>query len=263
MDIYEGNNVNIKKMYKYKLEDLNKDEYEKYLKYLNFFFAKPHSKDKCNRAYMNGKYVLIDKTKSSKKITITPTEFVNIHSMYLELKEYCDLILFKINNLIETKSNITEDHRYEFDTLKKNYMSAKEKLKDIETINDDYYKEIETSFDKKINLSNEMAKYYQKRNDAYYKIEVFISESLKKKLIYMYKVNNKKIPSLSIINKVSKENGIPSIEIEKWFDWIESVYQYMSIKMNLNKLDDEIREIENNFDMNTKYMVIKKPVIEE
>jgi hypothetical protein len=93
-------------------------------------------------------------------------------------------------------------------------LNTKEKLKDIETINKDYYKNIEILYNKKIEKSNEMMNYYRKREESYSKIEVFISELLKKKLIYMFRINTKKIPSLSIINKVAKENNIPSIPIK-------------------------------------------------
>ena len=79
----------------------------------------------------------------------------------------------------------------------------------------------------------------------------------------MYKVNNKKIPQLAIINKVAKENNVPSAEIEKWFDWIESVHQYMVAKFEINKLDNTIDKMEDDYDLNTKYMIIKKPIIEE
>ncbi len=257
------NNVNIKKMYKYQLEDLDGAEYEKYLKYLNFFYAKPHSKDKCNREYINDKYVLIDKSKPNKKIIITPAQFINIQSLYIQLKKRCDEILFKITNIIETKNEITEANHREFDILKKEYISAKEKLKDIELINDEHYKKIEELFAKKIDLLNDMAKYYQKREESYSKIDVSIMEPLKRKLIYMYKVNNKKIPQLAIINKVAKENNVPSAEIEKWFDWIESVHQYMVAKFEINKLDNTIDKMEDDYDLNTKYMIIKKPIIEE
>jgi hypothetical protein len=76
----------------------------------------------------------------------------------------------QINNLIETKNNITEDNRKEFDLLKKEYLESKKKLIDIELINKEYYDEMEKLFSQKIEKSNQLAKYYQKRTEEYDKI---------------------------------------------------------------------------------------------
>ena len=112
--------IDIKEMYKYQLEELNSEEYIEYLKYLNFFFLKEHKKEKYTKEFMDGKYILADKQNPSKQIIITPSEFINIHKLYIELKKYSELILTKISFLIESKNNITEDNRKEFEYLKKN-----------------------------------------------------------------------------------------------------------------------------------------------
>jgi hypothetical protein len=78
-----------------------------------------------------------------------------------------------------------------------------------------------------------------------------------------FKENKNKIPPLIIINKIAKENQIKSNEIEKWFNWIETVYYYLLTKKDIIKLNDEINKKELNYDINTKYMIIKKPIIEE
>ena len=257
------NNTNIKNMYKYQLENLQKEEYQKYIDYLNIYFTKEYKKEKYNKEYLDGKYILIDKTNPKKKIEITPSQFLNINVLYLKLKENSDLILYKINNLIETKNNITEEHRKEFDLLKKEYLESKKKLIDIELINKNYYDEMEKLFSQKIEQSNQLAKYYQQRTEEYNKIEIFISEILKNKLMKYFKENKNKIPPLIIINKIAKENQIKSNEIEKWFNWIETVYYYLLTKKDIMKLNDEINKKELNYDINTKYMIIKKPVIEE
>jgi hypothetical protein len=90
-----------------------------------------------------------------------------------------------------------------------------------------------------------------------------ISEPLKTKLIKLFKDKNKKIPGISEINKIAKENSIPSKEIEKWFSWIESVYFYRLVKNELLEINKIIESKENNFENNTNYMIIKKPVIKE
>lgn len=262
MDFIEDN-INIKKMYNIQLTELDSNEYEKYVKYLTLFYGKDSKKDKYIKKYLNGKYVLIEKNNPKKKIEIEPAVYINLHILYIKLKEYSDLILFKINSLIETKNNITEENRKEFEDLKTKYIECKKKIDDIDFINKDYYNEIEKLLNKKIEVSNEMIKYHQKRNEEYSKIEVFITESLKNKLIKYFKENKKKIPSLVIINKIAKENKIPSNEIEKWFNWIESVYYYMLKQNEVINLEKEIENKENNYEINTKYMIIKKPIIEE
>jgi len=255
-------NVNIKDMYKYQLENLNSNEYQLYTKYLTIFHQKEHKKEKYSKDFLDGKYILTDKQNSSKKIVITPAEFINIHSFYIELKKYSDEILKRISDLIETKNNITNENRQEFEYLKKKYVAFQEKLKDINSINKDFYEEMDKLLTTKIDKTNELMKYYQKRSFEYSKIEMMIHEKIKNKLISIFKENNKKIPNIKEINIIAKENKIASNEIEKWFKWIESSYFYILVKKEIIDLEKKINDKENNYDLNTKYMIIKKPVIE-
>ena len=149
-------NVDIKQMYEYQSEELNSEEYKEYIKYLNFFFSKDNKKDKYSKDSLNGKYILIDKQNPSKKIIITPSEFINIHKLYIELKKYSEIILSKISIIIESKNNITEENRKEFDYLKNKYVSSQIKLKNIDAINKSFYEELEILLSKKIEKSNEL-----------------------------------------------------------------------------------------------------------
>ena len=255
--------LNIKEMYNYQLEELNNEEYKKYLKYLNIYFLKDHKKEKYTKDYLDNKYVLIDKQNPSKKIMITPSDFINIYKLYIDLKKYSDELLIKISTIIESKNNISEENRLDFEYLKKKYLSFQEKIKNIELINNNYYKELELLLNQKIEKLDNLVKYYKKRNYEYSQIKVMITENLKNKLIKIFKDNNKKIPGISEINKIAKENLIASIEIEKWFIWIESVYFYMLVKNEIVELNKNINDKEKNFDINTHYMIIKKPIIEE
>lgn len=256
-------NINIQNMYKYQINEKESDEYEKYIKYLTIFFQTEIKKEKYTKEYLDGKYLLIDKNNPNKKIIITPSQFINIHRLYLELKKYSELILFKISNIVESKNNITDENRDEFEYLKKKYLSFKQQIEDINLINSNFYNEMEELLNKQIEKSNELAKYYQKRSLDYESIEVMISEPLKNKLIKIFKDKNKKIPGISEINKIAKENSIPSKEIEKWFSWIESVYFYRLVKNELLEITKIIESKEQNFKNNTNYMIIKKPVIKE
>jgi len=256
-------NINIQNMYKYQISEKESDEYEKYIKYLTIFFQKEVKKEKYTKEYLDGKYILVDKNDPKKKIIITPSQFINIHKLYLELKKYSELILFKISNIVESKNNITDENRDEFEDLKKKYLSFKQQINDIDLININFYNEIEELLNKQIEKSYELAKYYQKRTLYYKSIEIMIKEPLKNKLIKIFKNKNKKIPGISEINKIAKENSIPSKEIEKWFSWIESVYFYRLVKDELLEINKIIEKKEYNFENNTNYMIIKKPVIKE
>jgi hypothetical protein len=255
--------MDIKKMFKYQNEEIDKPEYEKYLKYLTLFFQKDFKKNKYNKEYLNGEYILIDKTNPKKKIFITPSEFININELYIELKEKLNNILFRISSLIESKNNITDENREEFEILKKDYINFRKNIEDITEINNNFYKEISDLLNEKINKSDNLVKYYKERNVIYSTIEIMIPQKCKNKLIKSFKENNNKIPSLSILNKIAKEYDIPSKEIEKWIKWIEIVYFYILSKMDIERINNDIYLKETNFLNNTNFMIIKKPEIKE
>jgi hypothetical protein len=108
-----------------------------------------------------------------------------------------------------------------------------------------------------------MARYYQKRNYEYSTISTMIQESIKNVLIKKFKDNNKKIPGDKEINKIAKDNKIPSNEVEKWFKWIEVTYLYMLVKNEIKKINYDIEEKEMKFDLFSTYMIIRKPTIKE
>ena len=255
--------TNIKIMYEYQLNDLANENYQEYLKYLNLYFSQNTKKDKFDKIFLNGKYILIDKKNKSHEIIITPAEFINIHSVYIELKYNSNYLLNKISDIIESKNNITEENRKEFDILKKKYIICKEQLKDINNINLNFYNEIEQLMTDRINKTTKLAEFYQKRILSYSNISEMITEKLKNELIKKFKDNQKKIPPINEINKIAKQNNISSKEIEKWFIWIEITYFYLLIHHDLIKINDDIKTKEIQFDLNTKYMIIKKPIIEK
>ena len=183
-----------------------------------------------------------------------------MHELYFELKRESELALLKISNLISSKSNITDENRDDFDKLKKLYKSYHNKIIDIDNINNTFYEEIGLLLKEKIEKTNDLQKFYIKRTIEYEKIETMINEVLKKNLIIIYK-KNKKIPSMQEINKIAKEYNIPSKELEKWFAWIESIYHYGLVNMELYKINNLIEEKEKTFLNNTNYLIIEKPVI--
>ena len=264
-------NVKLKNMFDYQLSELNNEEYKKYLKYLDIFYEKKRidkkmdkkREDKYTREYIDNKYVLIDKTNPNKKIKITPSQFIDIHSLYIELKNSSDEILGKISLIIESNHNITDEDRKEFDDLKKKYVLFRDKIKDIDSINDIFYKEINKLINEKIEKSNELVNYYQKRNYEYSNITVMIKENIKNKFIQIFKKNNNKIPSTSSeLSKIAKDSDISVIELEKWFKWIELSYFYILVQRDIHKIENDIIEKENNYEINTRFMIIKKYKVE-
>ena len=147
----DGEDINIKNMYNYQLHDLNSELYKKYLNYIEKFFKKKISKknEMYDKEYLDGKYILIDKKDKSSKITITPSEFINMHELYFTMNSNCNKLLYEISLLIESKSNITDQNRERFDELKNKYINLKEKLNDIHNINQDFYKETQQLLEKK------------------------------------------------------------------------------------------------------------------
>ena len=56
--------LNIKEMYKFQIEEMNTGMYPKYIKYLQYFYMKDGKKEKYDKNFVDGQYILIDKTNS-------------------------------------------------------------------------------------------------------------------------------------------------------------------------------------------------------
>jgi hypothetical protein len=238
-------------------------EYEKYLTLLDYYYKTENKKDKYKKDFKENELILVDKKDSRKIIRINSTIFINVNNLYLSLKKYIDDILLKISLLVDKKTNINDDNRIEFEELKKKYILFKKTIKEIDNINKNFYESINKLIDEKIDKTYKLDKYYQKRILEYSKIEVMITEKLKNELLVIFKKNNKKIPNDSVIKSISKNNNIPTNEIEKWFEWIETTYLYILSKNEVNNIEEEIKEKENKYNINMENMIIKKPEIKE
>lgn len=267
MESYLDHRINIQELYKYQTEkkedESNTKEYGKYLKYMNIYFQKDSKKQKYDKKYENGKFILIDKTNPKKIIEITPAEFVDIQNWVNECKKISNEVFYKISQFIDTKENITDATREEFSTLKKKFSNATNYLKQLTAIHSSFYKEYFELTSKKIEKSNEIIIQYQKRKQLYKEINGMIPERAKKELIDIFHKKKNKIPGDHEINQISKKIGVPSNETEKWFQWIESSYIYMAISKDLEELNNSAEMIEKKYNENTKYMMIKKPIVEE
>ena len=259
------NDINFKNMYNYQSKGLitKNDNYDKYIKYLQFFFQKNYEKDKYTKEFMNNTYILIDKRDSKKRIEITPSKFINIHQFYLELKNQIDNILLKFFSFIESKDNFTNQNREEFDILKKKYSAYKEKIEEIDLINTDFYKEIDLLNIQKKEKKNKLKNRKKKKLEVYSQIKTMIPEQLKTELIQIFAKNKMSAPDNNHIRNLAKANNIPANDIELWFSWIEENYYYLLLKNEISKINSSINAKELGYDMNTKYFIIKKPIIKE
>lgn len=257
MDIL-NKDQNLDTLFHYNKEN---NDYQEYLEYINLYYKKPTKNDKYESLYENGHFFLIDKKNPSKKIEIIPSKFTNLKKLYNDLEINNKIILEKISAIIEKTDNYDDNDRNDFDNLKKKYALYNKKIIEINTINENYNKNMMSLFENKITLSNSLAEYYNKRNNIFDKISNPISKNIKNKLILLFRKNNNIIPNDYDINNIAKTHNIPSKVIEEWFQWIEQCYYYLVTKNKLYEIMNEIKIKENEFEKNSKYMLLKLPNI--
>ena len=257
MDIL-NKNQNLETLFDYNRENKS---YQDYLEYLNLYYKNPTKNDKYDKLFENGHFFLIDKKNPKKKIEITPSKFTDLKKLYNDLKINNKIILEKISAIIEKTENYNDEDRNIFNDLKNKYSLYNKKIIEIDVINENYYKSMESLNLEQINLSNNLAEYYNKRNNIFKNITQSIPKKIKNKLIILFKKNNNKIPSDNEINKIAKNNTIPSKVIDEWFLWIEQCYYYLITKNKLYEIIKEINSKEKEFENKNKYMLLKLPEI--
>ena len=257
MDIL-NKNQNLETLFDYNRENKS---YQDYLEYLNLYYKNPTKNDKYDKLFENGHFFLIDKKNPKKKIEITPSKFTDLKKLYNDLKINNKIILEKISAIIEKTENYNDEDRNIFNDLKNKYSLYNKKIIEIDVINENYYKSMESLNLEQINLSNNLAEYYNKRNNIFKNITQSIPKKIKNKLIILFKKNNNKIPSDNEINIIAKNNTIPSKVIDEWFLWIEQCYYYLITKNKLYEIIKEINGKEKEFENKNKYMLLKLPEI--
>ena len=257
MDIL-NKNQNLETLFDYNRENKS---YQDYLEYLNLYYKNPTKNDKYDKLFENGHFFLIDKKNPKKKIEITPAKFTNLKKLYNDLKINNKIILEKISAIIEKTENYNDEDRNIFNDLKNKYSLYNKKIIEIDVINENYYKSMESLNLEQINLSNNLAEYYNKRNNIFKNITQSIPKKIKNKLIILFKKNNNKIPPDNEINIIAKNNTIPSKVLDEWFLWIEQCYYYLITKNKLYEIIKEINSKEKEFENKNKYMLLKLPEI--
>ena len=257
MDIL-NKNQNLETLFDYNRENKS---YQDYLEYLNLYYKNPTKNDKYDKLFEKGHFFLIDKKNPKKKIEITPSKFTDLKKLYNDLKINNKIILEKISAIIEKTENYNDEDRNIFNDLKNKYSLYNKKIIEIDIINENYYKSMESLNLEQINLSNNLAEYYNKRNNIFKNITQSIPKKIKNKLIILFKKNDNKILSDNEINKIAKNNTIPSKVIDEWFLWIEQCYYYLITKNKLYEIIKEINGKEKEFENKNKYMLLKLPEI--
>ena len=158
MDIL-NKNQNLETLFDYNRENKS---YQDYLEYLNLYYKNPTKNDKYDKLFENGNFFLIDKKNPKKKIEITPSKFTDLKKLYNDLKINNKIILEKISAIIEKTENYNDEDRNIFNDLKNKYSLYNKKIIEIDVINENYYKSMESLNLEQINLSNNLAEYYNK-----------------------------------------------------------------------------------------------------
>lgn len=257
MDILKKNQ-NLESLFYY---DRENKIYQEYLEYLNLYYKNPTKSDKFDKLFEDGHFFLVDKKNPKKKIEITPSKFTDLKKLYNDLKKNKKIILEKISEKIEKTENYNDEDRQSFNDLKNQYSLFNKKIIEIDIINENYYKSMENLTQEQINLSNNLAEYYNKRNNIFQNISQSIPVNIKNKLIILFKKNDNKIPIDYDMNIIAKNNSIPSKVIEEWFLWIEQCYYYLITKKKLYETIKEINLKETEFENKNKYMLLKLPEI--
>ena len=114
--------INILKLYYYQKNESNNEEYLKYKQLLNFYFKSEQKQQLYKKEFKDGKIIL---SNPKKTIKITPSKFVDMNKLYIELKSANDNILFKITSMVDNRNNINEQLRLDFEELKNKYLLYK------------------------------------------------------------------------------------------------------------------------------------------
>jgi len=259
-----NNKSNFKKIYDEQVSGkiTGTEEYNQYIKYLQIFFQQPSNKrDRYRRETLDDKYILISKENPKKRIEITPSKFINLHRFYTELKKEIEQILLKFYSFIESKDNFTNENRAEFDAIKQRYVTFKEKLNEMELINDSYYKELDKLNLEKLEKMNDLIIRYKKKTTVYSKIKTMIKQQLKTEMIKEFSENKMSIPSDAVIKNMAKTYEVPADDIELWFEWIEENYYYLLLRKEIAEISEKISKTELSYNLNTEYFIVKAPDI--
>jgi hypothetical protein len=102
----------------------------------------------------------------------------------------------------------------------------------------------------------------EERGAIYSKIHTHISQSLKERLIILFKEAGYKIPSIDIISNIAKESLIPIEDVEHWLTWIEKSYLYMGAQTKYSEVLRSYNHDINNHEDLMKNYILQKPIIE-
>ena len=249
---------NLEKLFEY---DKNDKLYHDYLEYLKLYYQKPNKNNKYDTSYDNGKLFLIDKKNKTKKIEINPSKYTDLDKLYNDLKLNIKIVLERISLIVEKTENYNDIDREEFKNLKEKYLLYNTKIIEIDSINEKYNKSIDILLTEKIELSNNLAKYYIERTNAFNNISKEIPKNIKNELIKIYNKNENKTPLDTDVNYIAKKYTIPSKIIEEWFQWIEKCYYYLITKKKVYLINDEIKKNQQIFEYKNKNMLLKIPEI--
>lgn len=256
----------LSKMFDYLENKDTKEEYNNYLKYIQYYYEKPSLKFKSK--YLKSiitdedgtEYYLLTDVLNKKKIKIKPPIYINLYDYIQDANNKLDTILYNISTLVEDITTITNENRAIFNEQKVLYKQYKEHILQYNEINNVIKTNIDTLLDSKLSKIIELSKYYNTRQEIYATIKTMITVKQRNELIDLYKKSKKNISSDKIL-EYSKKYELPVVEIEKWIQWIENVYLFILKQNEIIEINNNINTYINNNDYKFQYLIISPPKV--
>jgi hypothetical protein len=238
-----------------------------YNKYLNIFFN-PELEQTCSecsgsntnyikKAISDNEFILECKDKScywGRKISLN--QYVNIDNQVAKLKKEKKSLLYKINN------SILRDDESEFKKIQKRYIDVSKDIDVLDKKYTDNKKELMENIDMIYEFSRKLYKLFYDRKKIYEEINhTLVNSKLKSELIKIYKNEKDNITDKRIL-EISKNTGLSSTQIKKWFDWFKLSVNYVKDNNKLKEYEQNLQDIKSEFQYNIQNFLNKSYTID-
>jgi len=232
-----------------------------YNKYLNIFFN-PELEEKCNecsgntnyikKAISDSEFILECKSKNcywGRKISLN--QYVNIDNQVAKLKKEKKSLLYKINN------SVRRDDNSEFKKIQKRYIEVSNDIDILDKKYTDNKKELMENIDMIYEFSRKLYKLFYDRKKIYEEINhSLVNSKLKGELIKIYKNEKENITDKRIL-EISKNTGLSSTELKKWFEWFKLSVNYVKENNKLKEYEQNLQDIKSEFQYNIQNFLNK------
>lgn len=245
----------------------NRPPKNEYNKYLNIFFN-PELEQTCSecsgsntnyikKAISDNEFILECKDKScywGRKISLN--QYVNIDNQVAKLKKEKKSLLFKINNSVRL------DNDSEFKKIQKRYIEVSNDIDILDKKYTDNKKELMENIDMIYEFSRKLYKLFYDRKKIYEEINhSLVNSKLKGELIKIYKNEKENITDKRIL-EISKNTGLSSTELKKWFEWFKLSVNYVKENNKLKEYEQNLQDIKRDFQYNIQNFLNKSYTID-